>query len=104
MKISIADIAEQRWVVVEGSLVSPWIEDVKTACEWAKRTLGDRGFFVEVTNLTAISQEGENLLLKLRREGVQVRCGCGALTHYVLCELVRRRTLMERKNGSPRHH
>ena len=103
MKISIADIAEQRWLTVEGSLVSPWIQDVKTTCEWAMSTLGDRVFFVEVTNLTAISQEGENLLLRLMREGAQIRCGCGGFTHHVLCELIRRRNF-ERKNGSTRHH
>ena len=44
---------------------------------------------IEVRNLTAISQEGENVLLELMKRGVKIHCS-GVFTKQVLRQLARR--------------
>jgi hypothetical protein len=89
LKISIVENRTQRRLVLEGKLIAPWVAELKPACEKAKADLGDRDLVVEVKNLTAINQAGENVLLELMREGVKFR-GCGVFTKHLLKELTRR--------------
>ena len=89
LKISIVESRTQRRLVLEGRLIAPWAAELKPACEKAKADLGDRDLVVEVKNLTAINQAGENVLLDLMREGVKFR-GCGVFTKHLLKELTRR--------------
>jgi hypothetical protein len=89
LKISIVENRSQRRLVLEGKLIAPWAAELKPACEKAKADLGDRELVVEVKNLTAINQSGENVLLELMREGVKLR-GCGVFTKHLLKELTRR--------------
>jgi hypothetical protein len=69
-----------------------------TACNRARADLDGRDFVVDVKNLTAISQEGENLLLELMNAGVKFRSD-GVFTKHILRQLARKRrgNLEERK-------
>lgn len=89
LKISIMDGRTQRRLIVEGRLISPWVSELRVACEKAKSDLHDRELVMDLNNLTAISQEGENFLLELMQEGVTCR-SCGAFTRHVLAQLARR--------------
>jgi hypothetical protein len=89
MKISTLDGRTQRRLVLEGKMVSPWADELRPACEKAKKDLGDRELVVEVKNLIAINQAGENVLLELMHSGVKFR-GCGVFTRHLLKQLARR--------------
>jgi hypothetical protein len=87
-RISVVDSPNQRRLVVEGKLVGPWAAELKAACDKAK---ADRHgeLIVDVGQVTAISQEGENVLLELMQGGVKFRCH-GVYTKQVLRQLARR--------------
>ena len=88
-KISIIERRTQRRLVLEGKLVAPWTAELKTACEKARTDLRERELIIDVKNLTAISQEGENLLLELMQDGIAFRSR-GVFTKHVLAQIARR--------------
>jgi hypothetical protein len=90
LKISVIDGRRQRRLILEGKLIVPWTAELKTACDRARADLDGREFVVEVKQLTAISQEGENLLLELMNDGVKFRSD-GVFTKHILRQLARRK-------------
>jgi hypothetical protein len=89
LKISICEGRNQRRLLLEGKLIAPWATELRTACEKAKADLHGRELIVEMNNLSAISQEGENVLLELLSEEIKFRCR-GVFTKLILQQLVRR--------------
>jgi hypothetical protein len=87
--------AEQASSAVEGKLVAPWLNELKTVWEKASVDLNGREVVIELKNVTTISQEAENLLLELMNEGAKFRC-CGVFTKEILKHIARRR----RRNGA----
>ena len=92
LKISMVDGQTQRRLVLEGKLVAPWAAELTTACQKARSDLNGRELVVEIKNLTAINQAGENVLLELMAEGVKFR-GCGVFTKHMLKQLGRRKEM-----------
>ena len=90
LRISTIDGPGQRRLVLEGKVVAPWAGELKSACERARADLHGRLLVVDMKNLTAISAEGESVLLDLMDEGVKIR-GCGVFTKHILKQLARRR-------------
>ena len=76
LKISIIDSAKERRLILEGKLTAPWTTELQRACDEARPSLRGREIGLELKNLTVISQEGENLLAALMKEGIKVRGGC----------------------------
>ena len=95
MKISIVEGRKQRRLVVEGKLLAPWCDELKAACDRAGSGLNGRELVIELKNVTPISQQGENLLLELMKQGVRFR-GCGVFTNEILKQVARRL----RRNGA----
>jgi anti-anti-sigma regulatory factor len=95
LKISIVEERKQRRLVVEGRLAAPWTDELKAACEKAAKGLEGRELVIDLQNLTTISQQGENLLLELMKQGVRFR-GCGVFTNEILRQAARRL----RRNGA----
>ena len=95
LKISIVEGRKQRRLVVEGRLVPPWSGELKAACERAGSGLDGRELVVDLKNLTTISQQAENLLFELMKQGVRCR-GCGVFTNEILKQVARRL----RRNGA----
>jgi hypothetical protein len=89
MKISLVDAPTQRRLIVEGKLITPWAAELRSACENARVDLGGRELVVEMKHVTAISQEGENVIVELIKAGVRFRCR-GVFTRQVLKQLTRR--------------
>jgi len=83
LKISILDTPCYRRLVLEGKLIAPWVTELDTAFEKAGADLDGRDLVIELKNLTAISQEGENVFLRLMIGGVKFR-GCGVFSKHVL--------------------
>ena len=96
LKISIVDGHTQRRLIVEGKLVGPWAAELKSACEKARADLRTRELVLDMKHLTAISQEGENVLLELLNDGIKFRCQ-GVFTKHVLKQLNRRATRNQRE-------
>ncbi|HWY67999.1 MAG TPA: hypothetical protein VNX88_05000 [Terriglobales bacterium] len=89
LKISVIDNRTQRRLILEGKLISPWTAELRTFCEKLRADLDERELVINIKHLTAISQEGENLLLELMKEGVRFRSQ-GLFTKQVLSQLTRR--------------
>jgi hypothetical protein len=89
LKISLIDSSRHRLVIVEGKLVAPWTAELRNACQEARADLRGRELVIEIKHVTAISQEGENVILELISRGVRFRCH-GVFTKHVVKELTRR--------------
>jgi len=57
-------------VIVEGKLIAPWVAELRTACGQAGADLENRELIIDLTNVTAIDREGENVLLELMKQRV----------------------------------
>ena len=86
LKISIIDSDKERRLILEGKLIAPWATELERACDEARQNLRGRAIGLELKNLTGISQEGENLLAALMKEGIKVR-GCCVFAREVLRKL-----------------
>jgi hypothetical protein len=75
--------------VLEGTLSAPWTDELRTAWTTANAGLQNRKLIVDLKNVTAITQDGENAILKLMSEGAKFRSR-GVLTKHVLRELSRK--------------
>lgn len=75
LKISLVDELRCRRIVVEGMLVAPWTDELAKECGKARVDLENRDLVIDLRGLTAISSEGENLLLQLMRDKIKLHCG-----------------------------
>lgn len=80
---------DQRTLVLEGKLISPWIAEVENAWRRAGEDLQGRKLTIDLTNVTLISRDGENILLQLMRDGARFICG-DVFTKHVLKQLARK--------------
>jgi hypothetical protein len=88
LKISIFDTQNQRRLVVEGKLIAPWAAELSNACARTTADLQGREFMIHLKNLTAISEDGEKVLLELMKTGVRFRAS-GVFTKHVVKRLAR---------------
>ena len=86
LKISIIDSDKERRLILEGKLIAPWTTELQRACDEARQSRRGRAIGINLKNLTVISQEGENLLGALMKEGIKVR-GCCVFAREVLRKL-----------------
>jgi hypothetical protein len=89
LKISILDTRSHRRLVVEGKLIGPWVAERRSAWRKAIADLNCRELVIDVKCLTAITEDGENVLLELMREGASFRSS-GVFTKQVLKRLARK--------------
>ena len=88
LKISVVEGPHRRRVIVEGTLIAPWAAELGTACEQARTSLHGLELVVDLRGLTAISPEGEAVLLHLM--GRKVKFQCGVFIKEVLRQLARK--------------
>lgn len=88
-RISIVDTPSERTLVLEGTLINPWTIELQKVWQSAGQEPNERKLVIDLTNVTVISQEGENILFELMRAGAKFSC-CGVLTKHVLKQLAHR--------------
>ena len=88
LKISIHDTPSHRRLVIEGKLIAPWAAELRRAWRNATADLNGRELVIDVKCLTAITEDGENVLLELMKEGARFR-SAGVFTKHVLKRLAR---------------
>jgi len=88
-RISTIDTSSERRLVLEGTLVRPWVDELRRTWSVASKTLEGRGLVIDLTNVIVISREGENTIFELMKEGAKFSCG-GVLTRHLLKELAHR--------------
>ena len=89
LKISVIDSRTQRRVVLEGTLVEPWMAELRNSWQAAKADLQGRKLVLDLKNVTRISEEAEGALSELVKEGASI-CTSGVLTKYLLQQLARK--------------
>jgi hypothetical protein len=89
-KISIADTPSRRTLLVEGTLIGPWIAELGTTWRKARQDLGRRKLVIDLTDVTVISREGKDAIFDLMKKGANFSCG-GVLMRHVLKELARKK-------------
>jgi len=85
-RISTIDTNRERRLVVEGTLVRPWVDELRRTWGDAGDTLEGRNLVIDLTNATMIDREGEAAIFELMQEGAKFRCS-GVLTKHVLKQL-----------------
>jgi hypothetical protein len=88
-KMSIVEAHGQRKLVLEGKLTPQWTSEVESAWRSAGEDLQAPKPIIDLTNVTFISPDAEEGLLKLMREGARFSCR-DVLTKHVLKQLARR--------------
>jgi hypothetical protein len=88
-KISTVDTRSKRTLIVEGTLIGPWVAELRKTCVKARHELDGRKLVIDLSNLTVISREGEDAILNLMGEGTRFSRG-GVLTRHVLKQLERK--------------
>ena len=89
-RISIADTPSRRTLVVEGTLVGPWVAELGRAWRGASQELDRRKLVIDLRNLTVISREGEDAIFDLMMKGAKFTC-CGVLTSHMVKQLARKK-------------
>jgi anti-anti-sigma regulatory factor len=89
LKISVINGPRQRRLVVEGTLVEPWVVELLSEYTKAKEHPDGRELVIDITNLSAISAAGEGALLKLIDD--RAKFHCGVFTKEVLKQLASKR-------------
>jgi hypothetical protein len=89
LKITIVETRNVRRIILEGALVQPWVRELKETWASAANRSPRAGLVVDLSNVTTISKEGEEVLTELMREGAKFRSG-GVLTRYLLRQLAQK--------------
>lgn len=97
LKITAMANGKQRRLVLEGRLVDPWVTELEKSWTDLQLQTSPGEIQVDLKDVTAISQQGENLLFQMMREGATFNCCRGALTRHVVSQLERRREEQDRK-------
>jgi hypothetical protein len=88
-RISTIDTHRERRLVVEGTLVHPWVDELRKTWSDASDSLEERSLVIDLINVTVISREGENAIFELMKQGAKFSC-CGVLTRHLLKDLAHR--------------
>jgi hypothetical protein len=89
LKISIRDNPRQRQLLIEGKLIGPWATELARVWRQATADLNGRALMIDVKGLTAITEDGENVLLELMKERASFRSS-GVFTKQVLKRMARK--------------
>ena len=88
-KISTIDSTSERRLIVEGTLVQPWVAELRRTWNDAGHLLEGRKLVIDLTNATLIDPEGEAAIFELMQEGAKFNCS-GVLTRHVLKQAAHR--------------
>ena len=84
LKITVVEDPRRRRLIVEGKLIAPWAAELTSAYRTANADLRDRELVVDLRRVTAISPEGEAILLQMSEK---VKFVCGVYMREVLRQI-----------------
>ena len=83
LKITITETpTEKRWIL-QGRLVGPWVDELRTAWKKTHRSQDGRACIVDLNNVTFIDKFGERLLRAISKKGAQL-IASGMYTKHVV--------------------
>jgi hypothetical protein len=101
LKITISDLPdEQRWFL-QGLLVGPWAAELRSTWRDARQVGEKRKCIVELTEVTAIDQNGEAVLAEIMSQGAEFIAG-DVYTKYLLRKMrgeLKRSHMKRKKDG-----
>ena len=83
LKITIAETAVDRRWIVQGRLVGPWVNELRTAWKRAHTSQDKRACIIDLNDVTLIDKSGERLLRAISKKGVQL-IASGIYTKHLL--------------------
>lgn len=83
LKITIMETAAERRWIVQGSLVGPWVRELRTTWKRAHRSHDKRACIIDLNDVTFIDKSGERLLRAISRKGAQL-IACGMYVKHVV--------------------
>jgi hypothetical protein len=89
LKISVNDSKTRRLLVLEGKLVAPWANELRSFCQAPGTDPDQTELIIDVGGVTDISVDGEEALLCLMVQGAKFRA-TGLYMKQVLKQLARR--------------
>ena len=91
LRITIAETpTEQKWTV-EGRLVFPWISELKSTWTRTRTTRRERKCVVDLTGVTFIDKNGEEVLAELCKQGAEL-VATGIYTRHVVHNIERKKS------------
>jgi len=91
LKITIVETATDRRWIVQGRLVGPWVNELRTTWKRALRSQDNRPCIIDLNDITFIDKSGERLLRAMSKKGAQL-IARGLYVKHVLLQLQERRT------------
>ncbi len=95
LKISIIENDRKRQLVLEGKLIAPWTNELKNIGQEAALDRDHRELVIDLRSVTAISADGEGVLLALMDQGARFRVS-GVFMRQVVNQLSRQSRLAKR--------
>jgi anti-anti-sigma regulatory factor len=83
LKITIMETATERRWIVQGSLVGPWVGELRTTWKRAHRSQDERACIIDLNDVTFIDKSGERLLRAISKKGAQLIAGGMYVKHVV---------------------
>ncbi len=83
LKITIMETATERRWIVQGSLVGPWVSELRTTWKRAHRSHDKRACIIDLNDVTFIDKSGERLLRAISKKGAQLIAGGMYVKHVV---------------------
>jgi len=83
LKISIIETPTKKMMVLEGRLTEPYIPELLSAWDNARRAYPAESFIIDLREATFIDQSCERVLLNMKQEGAQF-IACGISTTHQL--------------------
>jgi anti-anti-sigma regulatory factor len=98
LRISIIENDRKRQLVLEGKLVAPWTNELKSISQEALVDRDHRELIIDLRSVTSISADGEDVLLALMDQGARFRVS-GVFMQQVVKHLSRRSRLAKGTSG-----
>lgn len=74
LRISVQENANAVWLVLEGRLVGPWVDELKRVCQERRACVAAAQMNIDLCGLTAMDTGGQQLLDELLQSGATIRC------------------------------
>ncbi len=83
LRISIVENPGALWLVLEGRLVGPWVDELQRVCDDRSHAGASLAITVDLSGLTAMDTQGQKLLDRLLQGGATLR-GADVMNQYLV--------------------